>query len=195
MVEDTPFQDLIRRIRGGDQLAATELVRRYEPAIRRAVRLRLASAHLGSLLDSVDICQSVLGSFFVRAAAGQYELDTPENLQRLLVTMARNKLISQARKERAERRDRRRTAPVQPAAEPVDPIASPDQQAATRDLIHAVYRRLTPEERVLMELRQQGHDWNSIAAQLGDTSGVLRKRLSRALDRVTRQLGLEKEDE
>ena len=36
-----------------------------EPAIRRQ-RVRLADARLGNLLDSMDICQSVLKSFFVR---------------------------------------------------------------------------------------------------------------------------------
>ena len=30
------FQDLVQRIRGGDEDAATQLVRRYEPLIRRA---------------------------------------------------------------------------------------------------------------------------------------------------------------
>ena len=78
MAETTTFEELIRRVRAWDQDAATELVRRYEPAIRRAVRFRLADARLGGLFDSMDICQSVLGSFFVRAAWGQYDLETPE---------------------------------------------------------------------------------------------------------------------
>ncbi len=38
MSEPTSFADLIRRVRGGDADAAAELVRNYEPAIRRAVR-------------------------------------------------------------------------------------------------------------------------------------------------------------
>jgi RNA polymerase sigma-70 factor (ECF subfamily) len=39
----------------------------------------------------MDICQSVLASFFVRAAVGQFELDRPEPLVGLLIGMARNK--------------------------------------------------------------------------------------------------------
>ena len=35
------LRTLLDRVRAGDQRAATELVRRYEPAIRRAGRLRL----------------------------------------------------------------------------------------------------------------------------------------------------------
>src|SRR6516165_1899580 len=68
MAEPATFQDLIRRIRAGDPEAAAELVRRYEPTIRRAVRVRLVDARLGALLDSLDVCQSVLASFFVRSA-------------------------------------------------------------------------------------------------------------------------------
>ena len=108
MVDVPSIDELIRRVRAGDQDAAAVLVKRYEPAIRRAVRFRLADAGLAALLDSMDICQSVLGSFFIRAATGQYKLETPEQLLKLLTTMARNKLISQARKQHAQRRDSRR---------------------------------------------------------------------------------------
>src|SRR5262245_18744068 len=103
MCEPVPFEDLIRRVRAGDQAAAADLVSCYEPAMRWAVRFRLADARLGNVLDSMDICQSVLGSFFVRAASGQYEIDQPDQLLTLLVTMARNKLVAQGRKQFAQR--------------------------------------------------------------------------------------------
>ena len=80
MTNSSPFQDLIRRVRAGDEVAAAELVRRYERHIRRVVRVRLVDPRLKRLVDSMDICQSVLASFFVRAALGQYSLKTPEEL-------------------------------------------------------------------------------------------------------------------
>src|SRR5271166_2466222 len=94
--ENQDFQALLGRVRAGDAQAASELVRRYEPAIRRAARVRLVDTRLNRLLDSMDICQSVLASFFVRTALGQYELETPEQLLKLLAVMARNKLHNQA---------------------------------------------------------------------------------------------------
>ena len=39
MAEDNDFADFLLRIRAGDAVAAEELVRRYEPLIRRKVRL------------------------------------------------------------------------------------------------------------------------------------------------------------
>src|SRR4051794_8225604 len=108
MSESPTFGDLLGRVRAGDDAAAAELVRRYEPELRRAVRVRLRDQRLRRVLDSLDVCQSVLASFFVRAALGQYELDTPDQLLRLLATMARNKVVNQAEHHRADRRDYRR---------------------------------------------------------------------------------------
>src|SRR5437868_13055213 len=104
MAEDVSFTDLVRRVRGGDGAAAAELVRRYEPALRAAIRVRLTDPHLRRVLDSTDVCQSVLANFFVRAAAGQFDLDRPEQLLGLLATMARNKVTNLALRERAARR-------------------------------------------------------------------------------------------
>src|SRR5438309_59897 len=106
MSEAASFGELIGRVRAGDARAAAEVVERYEPTLRRAVRLRLRrDPRLCRLLDSVDVCQSVLASFFVRAALGQYDLSTPEHLVKLLAAIARNKVINQAKKQRAARHD------------------------------------------------------------------------------------------
>jgi RNA polymerase sigma factor (sigma-70 family) len=192
MVEVPSIDELIRRSRAGDQDAAAELVKRYEPAIRRAVRFRLADARLGSLLDSIDICQSVLGSFFIRAAAGQYNVETPEQLLKLLTTMARNKLISQARKQHTQGRDKRRvTSVAHDGAQLVSTSPSPSKQLAVRDLLHEIRRRLSADERRILELKNQGQSWAAIASELGGTAEALRMRLSRALDRIAKELGLD----
>jgi RNA polymerase sigma-70 factor (ECF subfamily) len=192
MVDVPSIDELIRRVQAGDQDAAAVLVKRYEPAIRRAVRFRLADAGLAALLDSMDICQSVLGSFFLRAATGQYKLETPEQLLKLLTTMARNKLISHARKQHAQRRDIRRVSSGDDnEGRFVSAHQSPSKQVEVRDLLQEVQRRLSPDERRMLELRNEGHDWASIASELGGSAEARRRRLSRALDRVAEQLGLD----
>src|SRR5436305_543710 len=105
MPEENAFLDLIRRVRAGDADSATELVRRYEPTVRRTIRLQLRDQRLRRVLDSMDVCQSVMGSFFIRAALGQYELDNASQLLNLLLAMARHKLADQARKAYVARRD------------------------------------------------------------------------------------------
>src|SRR5262249_13005793 len=122
MPDQAAFAVFIQRIRAGEAPAAAELVRQYEPLIRRAVRLRLEDRGLRRLFDSMDVCQSVLASFFVRSAAGQYDLESPEQLTKLLVVMAKNHLISAARRQRSQKRDQRRNAPE--AANNLDLVAS-----------------------------------------------------------------------
>jgi RNA polymerase sigma-70 factor (ECF subfamily) len=192
MPEDNDFPELIRRVRAGDELAAAELVRRYEPAIRRAVRIRLGDTRLARAFDSMDVCQSVLASFFVRAALGQYELDAPEQLLKLLATMARHKLADQVDRERADCRDNRRVEEGSAETrEVLSSASSPSGQVAARELLQEVQLRLSPEERQLVELRNQGLDWAAIAARLGGSPEALRKRLARATDRIARELGLD----
>jgi RNA polymerase sigma factor (sigma-70 family) len=192
MSDDRTFVDFVTRIRSGDDAAAEDLVRRYEPLIRREVRLRIEDDRLNRAFDSMDVCQSVLASFFVRAASGQYDLDNPEQLVKLLVAMARNKLASRARQERRQRRDVRRT--VGDAPEALDYVAdhqpSPSEILSRRELLERLRTSLTQEERQIAELRGQGLDWEQVAQRLGGSGPARRMQLSRGIERVGRQLGL-----
>jgi RNA polymerase sigma factor (sigma-70 family) len=195
MSEPEAFQVLIERVRGGDAEAATELVRRYEPMVRRAARVRLVDLRLARLLDSMDICQSVMASFFVRAALGQYELNSPDQLLRLLATMARNKLANHAHRQRAARRDVRRTeGDGDDAAEVAGRGATPSRQVSARELLDAARARFSDTERRLLEQRQDGANWVDIAAAEGGSPEALRKKLARAVDRVAKEIGLDESD-
>jgi RNA polymerase sigma-70 factor (ECF subfamily) len=197
MPDPDPHGNLVARLRAGDPAAADRLVREYEPVIRSWVRvwLRRQDARLRRLFDSVDVCQSVLASFFVRAAAGQYDLDRPEQLTALLVQMAKNKLSCEVRRQTARRRDVRRTdaggldGAAVAAADP-----TPSAHCAGRELLQEVRSRLSDEERRIADRRAGGDDWAAIAADLGGTPDGRRMQLARALDRVTEQLGLDEPD-
>jgi RNA polymerase sigma-70 factor (ECF subfamily) len=147
---------------------------------------------LRRFLDSMDICQSVLANFFVRAATGQFELDKPEQLLNLLVTMARNKVTNHALKEQAARRDQRR---VQKGGLDEDALVAagptPSQLVANRELLQEFRKRLSDTERRLADQRAQGRSWADIAAECGGNADTLRMQLTRAVDRVTRELRLE----
>jgi RNA polymerase sigma-70 factor (ECF subfamily) len=192
---EPPFAEFLRRIRAGDESAAVELVRRYEPALRLEIRLRLRDPRLRRLLEPADLCQSVLKSFFLRAALGQFDLDSPERLLALLRTMARNKVAQQARRHKAQRRDVDRDvsldagAPLVPAADP-----SPSRVAIGREVWDALRGRLTTEERRVAELRSLGSEWAEIARELGGTPQARRKQLARAVNRAVRELGLDDDE-
>src|SRR5262245_48724072 len=189
-MSEEPFSDLIDRVRKGDEYAAVDLVRRYEPEIRREVRFLLRDPFLRRTFDSMDICQSVMGSFFLRASLGEYDLGRPEDLIRLLVSMTRNKVVDATRRQRAQRRDHRRATSLE-AVELPAVTPTPSQIVEGRELLAAFRDRLNDDERHLADLRAEGREWAEIARELGGTADARRKQLTRAIARVSRQLGLE----
>src|SRR5262249_45610094 len=137
---------------------------------------------------SMDICQSVLGNFFVRAAAGQFDLEDPQQLLRLLVTMARNRLRDHAR------RPINRTAPSESSGvlnAAVGREETPSEIVAYEELLKAVRSQLSDAERYLAEQRAQGRAWADLAAELNSTPEALRKQLARAVERAAHAVGLE----
>jgi DNA-directed RNA polymerase specialized sigma24 family protein len=192
MTDETSFADLLERIRNGDAAAAQELVQRFEPVLRRMVHVRLVGNRLRRLVDSDDICQSVLASFFIRAALGQYEISSSDDLLKLLAVMARNKVVNKARRiERGGAEGKRVSLAELSNSKLATASAGPSQHAALKDLLHEVRRRLPREEIRLLELRQQGMEWADIAEQTGDKPDALRKRLTRAVDQVAQELGID----
>ncbi|MEZ6132532.1 MAG: sigma-70 family RNA polymerase sigma factor [Planctomycetaceae bacterium] len=192
MTTDSLFADFIHRIREGDERAAQELVSQYESLVRREVRMHLEDPRLQRVLDSMDVCQSVMASFFLRSRAGQYDLESPEQLVGLLVTMARNKVVSAARNEQRRKRDVRRIAGDSEAVNRLTDSGQSPSEIVSHDELFAKFQAgLNDEERLLSELRSDGLEWAEIARQIGGTAQARRMQLARAVDRVSRELGLE----
>ncbi len=186
------FADLIRRVRQRDAEAAAELVRRFEPEIRLHIRtwLRMRDPGLRRVFDTMDICQSVLANFFVRAAAGQFDLDDPARALGLLVVMARHKLSEQAKYHHAMRRDVRLDRAIAMAGEAAAPGDTPSQVLLGRELLQRFLDKLTDDERGLADLRTEGRSWQEIADRRGGTPEARRKQWARTVDRVAAELGL-----
>jgi RNA polymerase sigma-70 factor (ECF subfamily) len=192
MSETASFVGLMGRVKAGESAAAEELLKQYEPTVRRAIRVRMVNPALRRTMDSMDLCQSVMGSFFVRAALGQYDLGTPEQLVGLLVRLARNKVADRARHEQAKRRDHRRTKDDGAVVDQVaDRQESPSQIVSGQELLECFRAKLSDEERYLAEQRALGREWNDLALELGQGAEGLRKQLQRAVDRVAQQLGID----
>ena len=156
------------------------------------MRFRLARSSLNPVADSVDVCQSVFGSFLVRLVAGEYELPTEEDLSKLLYSIANNKFLALQRRELAMRRDRRQTVSLNQCIEIADERqATPDRSLSLSELLTEFECRLQEDERELYLLRKQGHAWNEISAQMSASPIVLRKRLSRAVKRVALELEID----
>jgi RNA polymerase sigma-70 factor (ECF subfamily) len=192
MPTDATFDELIRLIGAGDDQAAARLVRDFEPAVRRVLRARLRdNPGARREFDSMDICQSVMANFFVRAATGQFDLKEPDDLTKLLLTMTRNKLAEKMRRQHRQRRDSRRTVGGVEELALAGPEPSPSSVFAGKELLEEVRQRLGEDDRQLVELRSQGRSWEEVAVSLGGTAGARRNQLARALDRVAAELKLD----
>jgi RNA polymerase sigma factor (sigma-70 family) len=184
------FQALVKRAREGDPAAAGELVRQYEPAIRRAIRIRLVEPRLQRYLDSGDICQSVIRRALSALGDDSMPADDPVQFVAWLVRVARNRFNEALRRLRVVR------AHLEQATEAAADLVvngaedPPAERLANRELIELVCGLLTPEERVLAERYSQGVSWDEIGDSLGVTAGAARKRFFRAIERAAGELGL-----
>lgn len=193
MAEPESFVDFIRRVRAGDERAAEEVVRKYEPIVRRELRMNMNDQRIGRIVDSVDICQSIWSSFFLRAAAGQYDLETPNHLVKLLMSMAKHKLASQARQQHRLKRDVNRT---ESNGELINALTDQGQDTPSaivsgRELMAVIEEQLSNEERQVADLRREGLSWPEVAERLGGTAQARRMQMDRAADRVARQIGID----
>jgi RNA polymerase sigma-70 factor (ECF subfamily) len=191
-MHDSPtFRELVDRIRQGDSQATSELIRRYEADLRLIARIRLRTAGMRRALDSMDVCQSVFANFFLRAAGGEFELETPAQVLKLLASMVRNRVVDVVRMQRAARRDRGRDI-----ATPLDELGlaaaapTPSQIVSADELWRELDRRLAPDEREIWRRRQEGQTWETIARETGGSAEAIRKQLTRALSHIAAEIGL-----
>jgi RNA polymerase sigma factor (sigma-70 family) len=186
MSESRGFAELIRLARAGDEDAASRLAHAFEPFIRRVVRTRLRRRsnpdRLRPDVDSADICQSIFKSLFVGLKHGRFELDQPEHLEKLLSAMARFKVASQARRLSVTLR-----AVLDldaPPRERADSGPGPEKVVDDKELLDTILKQFAPDELDLLVRRLHEQPWSAIAAEVGGTAGALRKKLTRALERV-----------
>ncbi|MFO0941311.1 MAG: ECF-type sigma factor [Pirellulales bacterium] len=187
------FSTLLDRIKAGDPQAVREFVDRYESFLRRTIRYRIDRVGLQAAFDSKDVCQSVLGSFFLRFLAGDFVLESDEAVRNLLVAMTNKKFLMFQRREYADKRDRRRTTSIG-ENEPLDNNQiPPNEQLGHVEIIQRFEKSLNDDERRLYQMRQAGMQWEEIGLELNESPATLRQRLSRAARRVALDLGFDDE--
>jgi len=92
---DDRFHVLMNEALSGSDTAAQELFERYEPVLRRAIRMKL-HAKVRSKFDSMDFSQDVWASFFAEPAEKRIFKDA-EHLVNFLTKIARNKVAEAIR--------------------------------------------------------------------------------------------------
>jgi RNA polymerase sigma factor (sigma-70 family) len=155
--------------------------------------MRLTDPQLRRIVDSMDICQSVFGRFFRSATEGSFDLERPEQLLVLLITMTRNRVIDEHRRQTAAKRS---VGDINDAVSPdelVEDSPGPRTAAAARELLTEVRSRLSEDELAIADRRGAGQSREEISAELNESAESLRKRLERALQRLREQMNVSSE--
>jgi RNA polymerase sigma-70 factor (ECF subfamily) len=185
-------RSLLRRFRNGSQDAALQLYLRYAHRLHALTR-RNCPAELAPRIDIEDIVQSVFRSFFSAASRGCYDVPDGEELWKLLLVIALNKIRDKGSFHRAPQRDVRLTRGG-------DSLDQSDGEPAINDetpyvflqmVIDETLKPLPPVYKRIIELRIEGHD----VAQIAQLVGRSKRTVERALQEFRENLRMVLQEE
>lgn len=183
MPPDPPLQDsveLVRRARGGDREALERLLERYAQPLRHLVRLHM-SREARRAVESMDIVNDAL-----EVAAQKIESFEPRTRASILYWLediAVKKLSDVVARERAAKRDHRRTVPLpqpdssdsNPGFEPAGRENTPSQEVERKEQIQIIEEEcingLPSTQREAIVWRDyRGASWEELARATGAPS-------------------------
>jgi RNA polymerase sigma factor (sigma-70 family) len=173
-------RSLLRRFQRGQADASTQLYLRYAERLH-ALAMAQSSRELARRVDPEDIVQSVFRTFFRRAAQGHYTVPDGEEIWKLLLVIALNKVRASGAYHRAAKRDVRLTAGGECFDRAVDSEAAPDDTALAvlKMVVDEILAELPPMQRQMIELRIEGFDVAEIAQKV--------ERSKRSVERVLQE--------
>jgi RNA polymerase sigma-70 factor (ECF subfamily) len=178
--EEASDRSLLRRFQRGQADASTELYLRYAERLL-ALAAAQSSTDLARRVDPEDIVQSVFRTFFRRASLGHYSVPDGEEIWKLLLVIALNKVRATGAFHRAAKRDVRRTAGSEALDRAVESQPGHDEDALNflRMVVEDLLEGLPAVHRRMIELRIEGHELNEIAAAV--------QRSKRSVERVLQE--------
>src|SRR5262245_13454678 len=96
-VSAATIHHLLEKLAQGDEAAAEEIFRTYEPYLRLVVRRQLSVA-LRAKFDSADVVQSVWADLLHRFRQARYSFPDAEHLRAFLVRATRNRFLDHLRR-------------------------------------------------------------------------------------------------
>jgi RNA polymerase sigma-70 factor (ECF subfamily) len=183
---ETSDHSLLYRIREGSQDAATQLYLRYAQRLHALTQAQ-CSPGLARQVDAEDIVQSIFGSFFRGASQGCYDIPAGEELWKLFLVIALNKIRAKGNYYRAAKRDVRLLV----HNERIEQTAATDGEPDLAFLQLAVAEaldRLPPQYKEMVTLRIEGYEIAEIAQRTGRSHRTVERILQQARLRLSNLL-------
>lgn len=159
-------RSLLRRYRSGHADAATALYIRYANRLQRIAHNQ-TDPRIAVQVDPEGIVQSVFRTFFRRASDGHYDVIESEELWKLFLVIALNKIRRSANFHRAAKRDAANTLSLDDG---FSQIANENDQMALNALrmtINEILADVPDKQRNVALLRIQGFEVGEIAEKVG----------------------------
>lgn len=193
MGPDEAFDDLMARLRAGDEDASAVVFRRF---VGKLVALAARQFDLGmrERADAEGVVQSVYRSFFTRHAQGQFAPADWDALWGLLAVIALRKCAKRRNYLRAAVRDPLREVATGQAEgsswtwEPIDREPTPPEAVALAETVEGLLSDLEGGEREIACRFLQGHTAEEIAVASGCSERTARRLRSRLKLRLRRLL-------
>jgi RNA polymerase sigma factor (sigma-70 family) len=184
MPESTDVRSLVELWRKGDQRAAEQLFTRYVDRLVPLARRRI-SQRLASRVDPEDVVQSVFRTFFGGLKEGRFDIQSQDDLCKLLMRITIHKTLRHIAFHKAAKRDpSQETIQSEEGQEQLIQLLgrepTPDDAVAFLDQLEHLLSRLGPQERQILEMRLQGYSNEDIAAKLG----IYDRKIRRLFERV-----------
>jgi RNA polymerase sigma-70 factor (ECF subfamily) len=189
MGADATFDELMRRVQGGDDAAETVVFRRY---VHQLISLaaRQFEASLRDRADVENVVLSAYKSFFLRNARGEFEVNDWSELWSLLAMITLRKCAKRRRHLRAARRDAHREVGWRDRDdEPrqlMDRAPTPAESAILTETVETLLQAMTPDDRPIVEGILLGYTAQEVAAQLDCSERTVRRVRQRAKRRLQR---------
>jgi RNA polymerase sigma factor (sigma-70 family) len=183
------FRLLMDKVLAGNEEAASQLLKRYGPAVLEAVRRRL-SKRLRSKFDSLDFVQDVWASFFANPPSEQRVLG-PEMLVAFLTRVAQNKVVDATRQRLQGVKHNVKLECSLDNSMPGGPEAVPAQQPTPSEAVsgdeqwfHLLDQLPKVHRRILILLRQ-GKKPAEIATELQINQRTIRRLIDKLIPRFS----------
>jgi RNA polymerase sigma-70 factor, ECF subfamily len=192
------FDDLMARIRAGDDAAQTLVFRRFVDRL-----IALAANHFDVWMrnhaDIEGVVLSAYKSFFIRNGRGEFNLAGWDDLWALLAYITLRKCGKRQRFVRAARRDRAREVSWPKGDAGVawlpDRAPTPVEAATLNETVELLLQAMEPDDRPIIEQILMGYTAEQVAKQLDCSERTVRRVRLRAKHRLRRLTGGEIVDE
>ena len=180
-MQSDPVDMLLEKLSIGDEAAAEEVFRTYEPFLRIVIRRQL-SPRLQAKFDSMDVVQSLWADLVNGFRRGQWQFSNANQLRAFLVTAARNRFSDRYRTHRLSLDREQPLVPNDAQDIYASGQPSPSEVVQANDIWERLLELCPPEHKPILELKRQGASNADIIAQTGMHEGSLR-RILRVLSR------------